>query len=821
MKESLEYLKNVYDIIENTKKKYGVYHKTLFHLHTPASHDYTLKKEWNAERFNKCSLEELVSLCRATNTFPQEYKLDEAELPQNLVDVYYDLKDWLAYMLLAKALIKADIEIVLVTDHNCTHGISKLKKAVELVMHYNKTSTYPEVLSGIEISCADKLHIVGMFPDNCKVLVDNWLGENLISSVEGTYRTSLDVLAFFKNNGGFAYIAHINSSELFNGRKYLSGAYKKKLIEEGCFNYVGVHSSNQIEAVSRLLAYNSVQESMFLIDNDAHNIDDVVNNYFWIKTGKRNYRAVSEAIDDYSVSVVFNKSSDTHVYLEGMYIEPRDAGFLCGKDRHPFSIRLSNALNCFIGGRGTGKSTVLQIIDYVLSQRVDDERMLDFICSHGNVWILCSRVRQRFLIKMNMPIRESDTHILHYFGQNPANQYSFRYQFNSEEVRNYALHHYVDVYEVIQNDDDINFHTVSGKSLILENIYNTRYSINKLVQTASGDEIHSFIYDLMLRDRDLSSFESKIRIRGNKGLLKLIQGLPQLLSERKTEVEAIIEPFNQEQRGLLFIKYLQTSEFIEPDFPKWLLGHSYAGKNNYCGLCITEENAVEYLLYICGNIGFFKCILLAIDESQKKDRYQHDITDFLKTPSIDTSEKEHIIDTLFDSLITKDNISDVVQYIKSTLKQQERFSLMFNINSKTGAKSKDVYRDVRELSMGQKVVAMLDFVLGYSKYIRDERPLIIDQPEDNLDSQYIYNNLVRQLREEKDNRQVIIATHNATIVTNAMTDQVCVMQSNGTHGWVECAGYPSEDKIKKQILNYLEGGIDSFKHKQKVYRSVM
>ncbi|MCB6367748.1 chromosome segregation protein SMC, partial [Intestinibacillus massiliensis] len=94
-------------------------------------------------------------------------------------------------------------------------------------------------------------------------------------------------------------------------------------------------------------------------------------------------------------------------------------------------------------------------------------------------------------------------------------------------------------------------------------------------------------------------------------------------------------------------------------------------------------------------------------------------------------------------------------------------------------------------------------------------------PEDNLDSQYIYNNLVVQLRETKNERQIIIATHNATIVTNAMSDQVCVMGSDGKHGWVETKGYPSENRIKRNILNYLEGGIDSFKHKAHIYKSVL
>lgn len=116
---------------------------------------------------------------------------------------------------------------------------------------------------------------------------------------------------------------------------------------------------------------------------------------------------------------------------------------------------------------------------------------------------------------------------------------------------------------------------------------------------------------------------------------------------------------------------------------------------------------------------------------------------------------------------------------------------------------------------------MLSFILGYSDFSDDYRPLIIDQPEDNLDNRYIYKNLVSTLRDTKEQRQVIIATHNATIVTNAKAEQVCIMESDGYNGWVEKTGYPGEKVIKKEIINYLEGGIDSFLHKMNIYDEVL
>lgn len=68
---------------------------------------------------------------------------------------------------------------------------------------------------------------------------------------------------------------------------------------------------------------------------------------------------------------------------------------------------------------------------------------------------------------------------------------------------------------------------------------------------------------------------------------------------------------------------------------------------------------------------------------------------------------------------------------------------------------------------------------------------------------------------------MIIATHNATIVTNAKADLVCEMQSDNVHGWTETMGYPSEERVKKKIVNHLEGGNDSFAHKIEIHRNVI
>jgi predicted ATP-dependent endonuclease of OLD family len=106
-------------------------------------------------------------------------------------------------------------------------------------------------------------------------------------------------------------------------------------------------------------------------------------------------------------------------------------------------------------------------------------------------------------------------------------------------------------------------------------------------------------------------------------------------------------------------------------------------------------------------------------------------------------------------------------------------------------------------------------------HTNDNTPLIIDQPEDNLDNQYIYKNLVSSLRQIKNNRQVIIVTHSSTIVTNAVAEQVIVLNSDNQKSWVEQRGYQGNPKITKLVLQYLEGGQESFIHKMNTYNTIL
>lgn len=130
------------------------------------------------------------------------------------------------------------------------------------------------------------------------------------------------------------------------------------------------------------------------------------------------------------------------------------------------------------------------------------------------------------------------------------------------------------------------------------------------------------------------------------------------------------------------------------------------------------------------------------------------------------------------------------------------------LNVATSAES--IFKDAAELSRGQKCTALLPLLLA-----RTRNPLVIDQPEDNLDNHFIYETVVESIQRLKKKRQMIFITHNANIPVLAEADLVIVMNSDGKIGYIEKSG--SVDDCREQIVDLLEGGREAFELRRKRY----
>jgi ABC-type lipoprotein export system ATPase subunit len=115
-----------------------------------------------------------------------------------------------------------------------------------------------------------------------------------------------------------------------------------------------------------------------------------------------------------------------------------------------------------------------------------------------------------------------------------------------------------------------------------------------------------------------------------------------------------------------------------------------------------------------------------------------------------------------------------------------------------------------QLSTGQMCSVVLPLLL-----LESVAPAVMDQPEDNLDNRYVTDNVVELILKSRDRRQMIFITHNPNIPVLGLADQVIVMESDGSRGWV--AGHGNVDAMKTHIINLLEGGKEAFNTRKERY----
>ena len=122
-------------------------------------------------------------------------------------------------------------------------------------------------------------------------------------------------------------------------------------------------------------------------------------------------------------------------------------------------------------------------------------------------------------------------------------------------------------------------------------------------------------------------------------------------------------------------------------------------------------------------------------------------------------------------------------------------------------------RDFSRLSLGQKQSVLLSLMLSAESNL----PLIIDQPEDHLDSEFIYQTLVPVLRRAKERRQVIVVTHNANIAVLGDAEQIIVLKATDDNGRVVSRGSIDHPATKAFACAILEGSDEAFRRRAAIY----
>lgn len=145
------------------------------------------------------------------------------------------------------------------------------------------------------------------------------------------------------------------------------------------------------------------------------------------------------------------------------------------------------------------------------------------------------------------------------------------------------------------------------------------------------------------------------------------------------------------------------------------------------------------------------------------------------------------------------------------LELDHRVEIMLNV---AHGEATPVFKPLGKLSTGQQCTAILHLLL-----LENVDPLIMDQPEDNLDNAFIAERIVSELRKAKTRRQFLFATHNANIPVFGDAEWIGVFTASENQGrlGIDAQGSIDVPTIRDQVASILEGGREAFMQRMQKY----
>jgi len=171
-----------------------------------------------------------------------------------------------------------------------------------------------------------------------------------------------------------------------------------------------------------------------------------------------------------------------------------------------------------------------------------------------------------------------------------------------------------------------------------------------------------------------------------------------------------------------------------------------------------------------------------------------------------------VIDVLLNNsenisgLLTEAQLAFVKQLIK------KRYEELVSIETPNKIEINYRGKPIEKHSIGQRASALVLFILSQ----RDNDLIMIDQPEDDLDNQVIYNEIIKKIRERKNNVQFIFATHNANIPVLGDSEQVISVSFDDKRISFE-SGSIDNNNIQNKIVDIMEGGQEAFNKRTLIY----
>lgn len=821
-----------------------------------------------------------------------------------------------------------NIKVIGLADHATISQQAKLKSLLE------KNDII--VFNGFEVASSEKIHIVCLFPENSKEEeIIKCMGAMEIkekSSVSS--KTLLEIINIVEDKfGGICYLAHITDENGILDKGQMNHIWKDEKVKICQIN----STIDQIDSRYKNIInntepqYKREKEMAFINAKDICRPEDlkIKESCCYIKMSRPCFNSFKMAFCDpvSRVKLSSDINQNFYTYIESIKIY---GGYLDG-----MNITISKHLNTIIGGRGTGKSTLLEIIRYALeietksieakkdiealmkSNFGNDSRVEMIISTNkyqGKKYKIIKRYAKPIVIEdmetnkvFNLLI-ENIIPKIEIYGQNeileliknddaklqilnrffPEDDKYEEYRIEIVKKLNENALLLNDLYDKKDtNESDINklprlieqetFYNELGikeKASVLANNKKEETRINELIKnindytvnltniTSNIDE--KFIEEITNQDKIrqieqlLKTFNENINneiknIEKNKEQLKeKIQKIKENLLEKhirdsekiNKEISTIPNMQGKTAQELLdeYLEIIKNIEIIKPkekdnqecikliksleedrnnlleelaknkdkhddDMRKIIKKINNKQLNNKVRIQVLKgKNRSELIKYLARKDGL----------AEKGLEWINEANDFsIETFTKDIQEgKEKLLKEYKQYGLTDGKAEIISQISRKEIFEMQSIELKDIIDIQLFIEGKNEYKSLNKLSKGQQCTAILYILL-----LENVDPLIIDQPEDNLDNSFISSDFIDVLRKNKMKRQFIFATHNANIPVFGDSECIIVMEEEKGHGISkkENIGSIDDENVRECVINILEGGKGAFEMRKAKY----
>lgn len=808
-----------------------------------------------------------------------------------------------------------DIRVVGLANHGNVDSSESLR---ELLVS-NGIIVFP----GFEIMAAEKIHMVCLFPEDRIVSqLNRYLGAMGLDTAERGNETSsltcLQIAQKVLDNGGFWYAAHITSDNGILKIGKLNTVWQSDLLVAAQIpdsrenidpNYKNIINNKDLQ-------YKRLKSPAYINACDIEKPEDLDKETATtlIKMSEPSFQNFVMAFKDPDSRIRLNSEIETG-YQSAIRNLKVFGGYLDG-----LNIDFSDNLVTIIGGRGTGKSTIINFIRYALDMPPKEKQRrkdYDEMIEHN----LGANSRVELVVESNAQLgriykiikRYNTNHVIE-----DSNGMVSRLRIN-DIIPRIEIYGQNEIVESVRNPElinDIVLRLFTQDAEIKSQIEQAYKELNH--NSAEIEQAENTIDTDESMSADLPTLKEKLRYYEDAGLDKKVPLIEELTCEEAVletfgtlipnqemdfpvlkvesanvipELETLTNEFNQRlekvrneyselikwlteqyseikskwetkkaekdeeiRKSLAAVEGIQdkTATEIVADYSKLLKAVKKAEPVNKRleenrrkiaelqnkRLTLIEACRKSWDVHVASMTAQLKklnkkklreVVRLSINFRQQKDAL---IEKLLRIDGIGDKSIAGIVEYMnFDAFTFADDIRKGSEYIK------DKYHLTSLSADKIvrGLSSKDIrsieelifpdqfvvellvngkYKSMSNLSKGQQCTAILHIIL-----LENKDPLIVDQPEDNLDNSFIAENLITAIRDNKIRRQYIFATHNANIPVFGDAELIVAMEEKDGTGVITEGGIGSVDTktVKTQVIRILEGGEAAFKMREEKY----